>query len=244
MKIYTLGTSHGHPEPGRKCSGTLLEVNGVYYLFDCGGDAEGKMCDMGLPIRDLKAVFVSHMHEDHAGKLTSIIKRFTVYEDKGEPVEMFLPEENGIAALKNWAAALHLPDGAGRIAYTCILPGQIYQDDHITVRAIATAHILGGQFPSFAFDITAEGKRFLYTGDLAHDFHDYPAQLLTEKFDLVLSECVHFDLQRNFDQIARTKTDRLVFTHIGPWQMESLQSSLSKFPFPACIANDGDCFTL
>ena len=96
MKIYTLGTSHGRAEKGRGCSGTLIESHDVNYLFDCGGDVEGKMQNLGLSIDGIRSVFISHMHEDHVGSLSSIVKLFTIYIDKGESVQLFIPEENAL----------------------------------------------------------------------------------------------------------------------------------------------------
>ena len=57
MKLYTLGTSHGATEVGRACSANLLEVGGAYYLFDCGGNTEGKMTDLSLPIEKIRAAY-------------------------------------------------------------------------------------------------------------------------------------------------------------------------------------------
>lgn len=242
MKIYTLGTSHGRTEIGRDCSGTLLEVNGTYYLFDCGGDVEGKMTNLELPIVNLKSVFVSHMHEDHAGSLTSIMKLFVTYISKGEPVEFFLPEQNGIDALKNWFTALHGRANGSQLKYTEIKSGEIYSDKNITVTAIPTAHIANGAFPSFAFDVKAGDKRLLYTGDLSADFHDFPSVVSQEKFDVVISEGTHFDLYSNLDTINKTLTDKFIFTHLYPTQEAAIKENLQKFPFPTFVANDNECF--
>ena len=108
MKIITLGTSHGATEPGRFCSGNLLIVGDAYYLIDCGAPVEGMMTNMGLPIKNMKAVFITHMHEDHAGTLSAIAKRFLVYQQDTH-IHMFLPEQKGIDAFDNWLTTLHLP---------------------------------------------------------------------------------------------------------------------------------------
>ena len=108
MKLYTLGTSHGATEIGRACSANLLAVGNNYYLFDCGGNTEGKMTDMGLPIDRIRAVFITHMHEDHVGTLTSIVKRFCNYHRQADPISVFMPEENGIQAFCAWLSALHI----------------------------------------------------------------------------------------------------------------------------------------
>ena len=243
MKLYTLGTSHGATEIGRACSANLLAVGTTYYLFDCGGNTEGKMTDLKLPIERLRAVFVTHMHEDHAGTLSAIAKRFYNYHKQADPVTIFLPEEKGISAFEAWVSALHMVID-GRVILRPVTVGQIYQDENITVTAIATEHLCNGMFPSFAYLVEAEGKRFLYTGDLASDFHDYPQIVLEEDFDAVLCELVHFDVTKNLDTIAKTKTKKMIFTHLAPRNIPRIRSAEDKIPFPIEIAEDGASFTI
>ena len=243
MKLYTLGTSHGATEIGRACSANLLAVGTTYYLFDCGGNTEGKMTDLKLPIERVRAVFVTHMHEDHAGTLSAIAKRFCNYHKYADPVTMFLPEEKGISAFKAWLSALHIVID-DRVFLRPVTVGQIYQDENITVTAIETEHLYNGMFPSFAYLVEAEGKKFLYTGDLAHDFHDYPQIVLEEDFDAVLCELVHFDVTKNLDTIARTKTKKMIFTHLAPRNISRIRSAEDKIPFPIEIAEDGASFTI
>ncbi len=243
MKLYTLGTSHGATEIGRACSANLLAVGTAYYLFDCGGNTEGKMTDLGLPIERIRAVFVTHMHEDHAGTLSAIAKRFCNYHKDADPVTIFLPEEKGISAFQAWLSALHIVID-DRVLLRPVTVSQIYQDENITVTAIATEHLYNGMFPSFAFLIEAEGKKFLYTGDLAYDFHDYPKILLEEDFDAVLCELVHFNVTKNLDTIARTKTKKMIFTHLAPRNIPRIRSAENQIPFPIEIAEDGASFSI
>lgn len=246
MKIYTLGTSHGRAEPTRSCSGTLLETNGSYYLLDCGCDVSYKAASLNLPIEHLKAVFISHMHADHVVSLPSILKLFTVYIKKDETVKLFLPEQYGINTLLEWFGAMHIEHDGKRFAFTEVKSGEIYKDENITVSAVPTEHIMNGKFPSFAYDITvrSENKRILYTGDLAYDFHDYPRVLLEEHFDAVISEGTHFDLKKNFGTICKTKTDRLIFTHIYPSAAKYINDGLSEFPFETSVAEDAELFEI
>lgn len=245
MKLYTLGTSHGGTEKNRSCSGNLLEVNGKYYLFDCGGDVERKMCDMELPFENLEAVFISHMHEDHVGKLSSIVKRFSGgYMKVKKTIKIFLPEESAIVSFENWLSALHLPSPENVAIFGLVLPGEVYKDENIRVQAIATRHIEEGKYPSYAYLISSADRKMVYTGDLSWTFGDYPEIILKEKTDAVLCELVHFDLDKHFDMINRSKTSRLIFTHIMPNNISKFEKAKDKFNFDACVAEDGMCFEI
>lgn len=239
MRLCTLGTSHGATEQGRACSCNLLTVNGVHYLFDCGGYVEGKMVDLNLDIADIKAVFISHMHEDHVGTLTAIVKRFNHYiQNENANVKLFLPEENGLCAFKNWVNALHMVLNEKRVSYALVEEGVIYTDENIKVTAIRTQHLRNGEFPSFSYMVETEDKRFLYTGDLNPDFHDYPEILYHEEFDAVLCELVHFSVEKNMDCFLKTKTKQLIFTHMGLHNIPKIEEAIDRFPYPVHIAHD------
>ena len=244
MKLFTLGTSHGATEIGRACSGNLIEVNGAYYLFDCGGDVEEKMTNLQLPIKDIRAVFITHMHEDHIGGLSAIVKRFLTYMKEKESVELYFPEQDGIIGFQAWMKAMHMEIKESILSFFEVKQGEVYRDENITVTAIQTAHLMNGKFPSFSYMVETKDKKFLYTGDLAGDFHDYPEVLLNEKFDAVLSELVHFDVEKNLDTIMKTKTEHLIFTHMNLKKAERVEEIINEFPFKVSIAQDGMCFDI
>ena len=243
MKLYTLGTSHGATEVGRACSANLLTVGDTYYLFDCGGNTEGKMMDLGLPINQIRAIFVTHMHEDHTGTLSAMAKRFAHYHRDAAPVQFYLPEEAGISAFRQWLTALHMTI-EGRMSFSLVTEGKVYEDENITVTAIPTAHFPNGSFPSFAYMIETADKKFLYTGDLSGDFHDYPSIVLEEDFDAVLCELVHFKVEKNLDTILKTKTKQLIFTHMAPRNIPLIHAAEPQFPFAVKIAEDGASFDI
>lgn len=244
MKLYTLGTSHGAAEQGRACSGNLIEVNGAFYLFDCGGNVECKMTDLNLPFENIKACFISHMHEDHVGVLSSLVKRFCHYNKTDDSLTIYMPEKAGIDAFKNWIDAMHIDTSAEKVNYALVSEGYIYTDGNITVSAIPTLHMFGGQFPSFSYTVRTKDKKFIYTGDLWHTFEDYPSIILKEDFDTVLCELVHFDVEKNMDIMLKSRTKKMIFTHFSQRNLPIIESVMDKFPYEVHIAKDGMCFNI
>ena len=85
-EIITLGTGSMVPSKHRNVSATLLRVPGHgSYLFDCGENTLGQLRRMFSPeelaeiLRDLKAIWISHLHADHHLGTVSVIKAW--YEE-------------------------------------------------------------------------------------------------------------------------------------------------------------------
>jgi ribonuclease Z len=79
-EIITLGTGSALPSKYRNVSATLLRVPGFgNYLFDCGENTIGQLKRVfgkELPgvLRELKAIWISHLHADHHLGTASVIK--------------------------------------------------------------------------------------------------------------------------------------------------------------------------
>ena len=80
-EIITLGTGSALPSKYRNVSATLLRVPGSgSYLLDCGENTLGQLRriysseELAEVLRDLKMIWISHMHADHHLGTTSIIR--------------------------------------------------------------------------------------------------------------------------------------------------------------------------
>ena len=250
MIITTLGTSHGDSTYCRFNSSTLYEVNGAMYLIDCGAPCDALLCRKGKDNSKLRAIFCTHMHDDHVGGLTEMIKALEKYP-KGH-TEIFLPEKGASEALTVWLSAMHIKLLPGIIDFRVTLTGEVYSDENITVEAYPTDHIPSAPVKpvTFAYILTDKttGKRLLHTGDLWVDFHDYPEILLREHFDLLVCEATHYSQTTAAPLFAETLTDRLIFNHIGDkWHGDGeslLYDCCKELPYPVSVAHDGDEFEL
>ena len=90
-EIITLGTGSALPSKYRNVSATLVRVPGYgNYLFDAGENTLGQLRrvfgdELPSVLRDLKAIWISHLHADHHLGTTSVIKAWHEETMKSDP---------------------------------------------------------------------------------------------------------------------------------------------------------------
>ena len=105
LSVMVLGS--GGPiatEAGRASAGYLIFTDGTpRILMDVGGGTFQRLAESGAKIPDLDIVLLSHLHIDHTGDLSSMIK--TIYfhnrlagtaRKEDEPVRIYGPVANGV----------------------------------------------------------------------------------------------------------------------------------------------------
>lgn len=266
MRIYTLGTSHGDSTADRFNSSTVYETaDGALYLVDAGAPCEALMRRKGLSIVNLKAVFLTHMHDDHTGGLTSVVKQVRKYAGlRPSPLKLFFPEKDAIAPFNAWMNCSHYGVTESEALFEPTEDGEIYDDGILRVSAIRTRHLRINDNPdgepcSFAYvlDFYKENVRVLHTGDLYGDFSDFPKIALEERFDACLCEATHYFPETAVPVFMKAKIGRLIFTHIperwsnrvdDAWNVERGEQKLLDYyadlPYKACVAHDGDEFVI
>ena len=248
MKFITLGTSHGDPTRTRFNTSTLLEFDNAAYLFDAGAPVNALLIRRGVPFAKLRHLFVTHMHEDHIGGIPGLVKSFVKYPVPGQRLAIHLPEREGIEPVLSFIRATHRGWPEGMVTFDAAAPGVVCSDENVQIRAFPTRHMENEQhgFPSFGFVIGAEGKRVVYTGDLKHDFSDFPRNEFDKEADCIC-ECTHFPLERAVEVLGGLPIRSLVCTHVSDrWHGEEGEAQFrrltAKLPFPVSLAHDGDEF--
>ena len=247
MRITTLGTSHGDHTYCRFNSSTLFEIGERLYLVDSGEPVDGLMIRAGKDSDLLKAVFVTHMHEDHVGGLPDLIKSLIKYPKDGLHTQVFLPEARAIPRLGAWLDAMHVNWPSPRVSVDSVKEGRFFDDGTLRVEAVRTRHLMHEDVPvSFGYVLEAEGKRVVYTGDLRGDFTDFPEIARREPCDLCICEITHYKPQIALPVLMECPIGRLVLNHVhNPWHGDGeaeLHRILSPLPYPFQVAHDGDVF--
>ncbi len=240
MKLTFLGTSHGHPEKGRYCTSVYIEHNGYGFTIDAGAPVEYLYTNRGIAPETIKAYFITHMHADHTEGLTALAKTYMVYHRESD-VDVFFAEEEAIEPFRLWNKANHMTIHEDRFRMLAAKPGVIFDKYGIRVTAIRTEHI-SADIPSFAYIFESDdGKRVLFTGDLAYDFHDFPKEAIdTDRpFDVIVSELTHLSADKAKDVLAHAKTKLMIFSHVTPYNIATLEDNGITFPFAHVVACDG-----
>jgi len=238
MRIVFLGTSHGVPEPDRKCSSTLIEVGNSRYIIDMGTQSIEQLIVRRIPIESVKCIFATHMHGDHTNGIISYLDLCSWYFKEAQPT-VFMPEpvEEAVAAIKAWLKC----NGTelGDYTFKPVNEGLIYEDKDIKVTAFKTKHIER----SYAFLVEAEGKRVLFSGDLSHNGpqDDFPVSVLDEPLDLAVCESAHVAATQYLPIFKDCKNlKQLCFNHYYEPFIPSVIEMKSLLPdIPVMRAADG-----
>lgn len=178
-QIVLLGTGTPNADPERSGPAVAIVVNDTPYLIDCGpgvvrrASAAARSGVDGLKVKNLKKLFVTHLHSDHtAGYSDLILTPWVLGRD--EPLEVYGPE--GIAEMTEHILAAYeqditvrldglepANDQGHRVNTHNIRPGMIYEDSNVTVEAFRVKH---GAWPeAYGFVFTTPDRKIVISGD-------------------------------------------------------------------------------
>lgn len=75
LHVITVGTGSPNANPRRVQSCLAIIVDGVFILIDTGAGSAQQADLMGLPLSDLNAVFLTHLHSDHMADLPLVASK-------------------------------------------------------------------------------------------------------------------------------------------------------------------------
>ncbi len=240
MNITIWGSSHGYAEKNRFTSSTIIEVGGLIYLLDAGAPVEWLMVNNDKSFDDIRAVFITHMHNDHVGSLSSIIEPMLRYRYNDKSSCIF-PTEIGKEGFVNWLKIIDVSEEVLRKTVKLLVAqeGKCYDDGNVVVYAKPTEHLTNNGNKSYSYTFEVEGKRVFFTGDMKCGFPEYSKNVENECFDLVVCEMAHTDLCDAAEMLKKTNTKRMVITHHHSPRIEGYEDIIKTFPFPVEIAKDG-----
>lgn len=271
-KLVMLGTGNPSPNPDRFGPATVVLVDDVPYLIDSGVGVVRRWAAAirvnTLSARDLKTVFITHLHTDHTLGLADLI--FTPWTNEpggssgsSRPLEVYGPA--GLTAMTDHLIAAYAEDvrirtseggsrnvagGSGPIVKTHeITAGVVYRDDRVTVDAFRVPH--GKWEHAFGFRFRTPDKIIVISGDTA--FSPTIAEqcngcdILVHEGGITGDNSAYFRASHtSAEELARVaaaaKPKLLVLYHQRNANEAGLRVIRSGFQGPVVVANDLQVF--
>lgn len=92
MKLQVLGNYGGFPAMGENCCGYLIQSKEANVLIECGSGVASEV-QKYIQLKDLDAIIISHLHNDHISDLLVLKYAYEVGIKMGslERIDIFLP---------------------------------------------------------------------------------------------------------------------------------------------------------
>ncbi len=177
--LVMLGTGTPNPDPERSGPAVAVIAGGRPYLVDCGPGVVRRAAAAhlagvsALDMPNLSRLFVTHLHSDHTAGYADLILTPWVL-GREDPFEVFGPP--GIGSMTDHLLAAYSEDIDIRLHGTQpqnetgirvnaheIEPGEIYQDENVTVTAFTVPH--GAWQFAFGFRFDTADRSIVITGD-------------------------------------------------------------------------------
>ncbi len=243
MRLTVLGCSGSYPGPESPCSGYLVEHDGYRLVLDLGNGALGQLqrhCDL----RDVDAVWVTHLHADHCLDLLGYSYALRYHPDGVPPP---VPVHGPVGLEQRIRSAYEVPPTNGLdgvFAFREAGPGTLALGP-FTVTTAEVRHPV----ETHAVRLDAGGRSLVYSGDTAAT----PALVdLARGCDLLLCEAtwpsdpspppgIHLTGREAGEHAALAGVGRLVLTHLAPFVRpgEQLADARAAFAGPVELARSG-----
>jgi ribonuclease BN (tRNA processing enzyme) len=225
----------------------------------------------GASVRDLDAVFISHLHVDHSADLVALLKMAS-FGSRQRSLALFGPHgSDRFPAIDDFVAAQIGPSGAYPYLGGFLTRGQpfvldtrrvagsqaelVFESGDDRVRAIAVAH---GPVPALAYDVDLGGRRVAFMGDQRADDPRYVDMIrgadvliahmaIPERSPGVAAQ-LHAPPGRLGRVAEEAGVGAMVISHVMQRSLVNLDENLAAirehYAGTLVVADDLDCFSL
>ncbi len=169
MQVILLGTGYPRPDPERAGPSTAVVVGNRVFIVDAGRNVMTRFWQTRLPSKNLRGVFLTHLHSDHTAGLPDLFATTWIF-GRHAPLELYGPEgtEKLADALADYFAAdIHIrrdltemrPAEGATINAHIVQEGVVYEDADVRITAFAVDHRPVSPAFGYLFDLlNREGK--------------------------------------------------------------------------------------
>ncbi len=169
IQVILLGTGYPRPDPERAGPATAIVVGDRVFVVDAGRNVMTRFWQTGLPSKNLRDVFLTHLHSDHTSGLPDLFATSWIF-GRSAPLALYGPagtDKLADALLQYFAADIRirrdltemLPAAGATLRVKTVREGVVYEDADLRVTAFAVDHRPVVPAFGYRFDLlNAEGK--------------------------------------------------------------------------------------
>jgi ribonuclease Z len=177
LKVTLLGTGTPRPLMTRFGPSTLIEAGSEKLLIDCGRGASQRLWQLNMPLREVTAVFLTHLHSDHVMGVPDLWLSgwlATPFGRRTEPLRISGPKGTR-EAMANFEKAFQvdirsrledekLPPRGISLVTEDIGEGAVYDRNGVKITAFEVDH---GEAirPSLGYRVDYAGRSVVISGD-------------------------------------------------------------------------------
>ena len=190
MPLVTfLGTGAAGGAPYRARSCIMIESRGTRVILDFGDGCSQRLLQLGMTLRDVDAVYISHLHPDHYAGLFDAAVAAMQQGHRGLTILAAEEVYSSIDTVLNTLPMSYRPS-----VKTVRVPLQGLEIGDLKITPVEARHTI----PTYGALVEAEGTRILYTSDTAPNPR---IEELARTTDLVIHEAT---LPSNMEDEAET----------------------------------------
>jgi ribonuclease Z len=180
MKVTLLGTGTPVLNINRFGMSTLVEAGGQQLLFDAGRGVAMRLHQAKVSLRDLTAVFITHLHSDHLTGLPDLYATAPLIPGgrRAVPLDVWGPQ--GIATVARGLEMMFTENNRIRLLGKELVPeattmsthdipvegGTVYEQGGVTVTAFLVNH--GHATPAYGYRINEGAHAVVLSGDTTY----------------------------------------------------------------------------
>jgi ribonuclease BN (tRNA processing enzyme) len=172
FSVITLGTGSPQYDPKRSGPSALVQHRGHYYLVDMGNGTQARLQELGITVRQVDALLLTHHHLDHNEEFMPLFMQTRL--SGGKPDIVGPP---GTAKLADFTREFYAddiayrmrrrgrsPDEFGRPSVREIQGGESFRIGDMEVKTARVNHSIH----TVAYRFEADGRSIVISGDLSY----------------------------------------------------------------------------